>query len=141
MRFPSTPGWGPLLCGGGWPLATPGRGAWLRGPATPSSGPPPGAVVGPSPLLAVGRGRGFPPLPAGVHWLWWWGPWVPFSLVLVCVCECCVALHVGVAGVGGSCAVWLPCVCVCVLAVCGRWGVSYLGQCSSSVGMVVFRKQ
>ena len=72
------------------PLATPGRGAWLRGPATPGWGPPPGAVVGPSPLLAVGSGRGSPPLLAGVHSLWWWGPWVPFSLVLVCVCVCAV---------------------------------------------------
>ena len=53
------------------------------------------------------------------------------------VCVRCVALRVGVGGVGGSCAVWLPCVCVCVLAVCGLWGVSYLGWFSSSVvGMV-----
>ena len=36
---------------------------------------------------------------------------------------------------------WLPCVCVCVLAVCRLWGVSYLGWLSSSVGMVVFKKQ
>ena len=82
------------------PLATPGRGAWLRGPATPGWGPPPGAVVGPSPLLAVGRGRGSPPLLAGVLWLWWWGPWVPFSVVLVCVCVLC----------GPSC--WCGCWCV-----------------------------
>ena len=41
-----------------------------------------------------------------------------------CVCVRCVALRVGVGGVGGggSCAVWLPCVRVCVLAVCGWWG-------------------
>ena len=58
-----------------------------------------------------------------------------------CVCVRCVALRVGVGGVGGLCAVWLPCVCVCVLAVCGWWGVSYLGWFSSSVGMVVFKKQ
>ena len=58
-----------------------------------------------------------------------------------CVCVRCVALRVGVGGVGGLCAVWLPCVCVCVLAVCGWWGVSYFGWFSSSVGMVVFKKQ
>ena len=119
MLRPATPGWGPPLCGGGWPLATPGRGAWLRGPATPGGGPPPGAVVGPSPLLAVGHGRGYPPLLAGVHWLWWWGPWVPFSLVMVCVCVCCVALRVGVGGVGGVMR-GVAAVCVRVCA-CGVW--------------------
>ena len=57
------------------------------------------------------------------------------------VCVCCVALRVGVGGVWGLCAVWLPCVCVCVRTVCGLWGVSYLGWFSSSVGMVVVKKQ
>ena len=91
----------------------------------------------PLPLLAVGRRRGSQPLLAGVHWLWWWGPWVPFSLVLVCVCALCgPSCWCGWRG-RGSCAVWLPCVCVYVLAVCGWWGVSYLGWFSSSVvGMV-----
>ena len=126
MLRPATPGWGPPLCGGGWPLATPGRGAWLRGPATPGWGPPPVAVVGPSPLPAVGRGRGSPPLLAGVHWLWWWRPWVPFSLVLVFVCAVWPFVLVSVA-LRGLCAVWLPCVCLCVIAVCRWWGVSYPG--------------
>ena len=35
---------------------------------------------------------------------------------------------------------WLPCVCVCVLAMCGGWGVSYLGWFSLSGGMLVFKK-
>ena len=49
-----------------------------------------------------------------------------------CVCVRCVALRVGVGGVGGggSCAVWLPCVRVCVLAVCGWWG----GVCHTLAG-------
>ena len=104
-------------------------------------------VVGPLPLLSVGPGCGAPPplagacsrvpwlvarhswprtvgvvslpLLAGVHWLWWWGPWVPFSLVLVCVCVCCVALRVGVGGAGGVVR-GVAGVCVCVCA-CGVW--------------------
>ena len=58
----------------------------------------------------------------------------------VCVCAVSPFVLVWVAW-GGSCAVWLPCVCVCVLAVCGWWGVSYLGWFSLSVGMFVFKKQ
>ena len=73
-------------------------------------------------LGSTGCGGGGPGCPS--PWSW-------------CVCVRCVALCVGVGGGGGSCAVWLPCVCVCVLAVCGWWGVSYLGWFSSSVvGMV-----
>ena len=53
-----------------------------------------------------------------------------------------MALRVGVGGVGGVVpGVAAVCVCVCVLAVCGWWGVSYLGWFSSSVRMVVFKKQ
>ena len=70
-------------------------------------------------LGSAGCGGGGPGCPS--PWSW-------------CACVRCVALPVGVGGVGGgSCAVWLPCVCVCVLAVCGWWGVSYLGWFSSSV--------
>ena len=126
MLRPATPGWGPLLCGGGWPLVTPGCGAWLRGPATPGWGPPPGAVVGPSPLLAEGRGRVVVVVGAPGAFLLGLG---------VCVCAVWRFVLAWVAW-GGSCAVWLPCVCVCVRAVCGWWGVSYLGWFSSSVGMV-----
>ena len=72
-------------------------------------------------LGSTGCGGGGPGCPS--PWSW-------------CVCVRCVALRVGVGG-----AVWLPCVCVCVLAVCGWWGVSYLGWFPSSVGMVVFKKQ
>ena len=135
MLRPATPGWGPLLCGGGWPLATPGCGAWLRGPASPGWGPPPGAVVRPSPLLAEGRGRSSPPLLAGVYWLWWWGPWVPFTLVLVCVCVLCGAscwcgwrwgVVRGVAAVCVrvcACGVWLVgCVIPWLVLVVGRHG-------------------
>ena len=125
-------------------------------------------VVGSLPLLAVGLDCGGPPLLAGVRrrvpWLVPRHSW-PLAVCVVprhswlgstgcggggpgcpsawswCVCVCCVALPVGVGGVGGSCAVWLPCVCVCVRAVCGWWGVSYLGWFSSSVGMVVLKKE
>ena len=125
----------PVVCGlVSPPLATPGLGALLRGPTTPGWGPPPGAVVGPS--VAVARRRGSPPLLAGVHWLWWWAPCVPFSLVWVCVCVRCVALRVGVGGVGGvvrgvaamrvrvcPCGVWLVgCVIPWLVFVVGRHG-------------------
>ena len=73
MRFPSSPGWGPLaavvcgmwcvvcgvccvLCGGGLLV-----GLWLVC-----------GVVGPSPLLAEGPGRGSPPLLAGFRCRQWW---------------------------------------------------------------------
>ena len=106
----------------GWSLATPGRGPWAWFPATPCWGPLVVVVGARSPLLAV-------------------GPGVPFSLALVCVCVLCGAScwcgwRAGV--VRGVVAV---CVCVCVRAVCGLWGVSYLGWFSSSVGMVVAKKQ
>ena len=107
---------------GGWFLATPGLGPWAWFPATPGWGPPVVVVGARSPLLAV-------------------NPRLPFSLALVCVCVCCVALRVVVGGVQWSCAVWSLCVCVCVRAVCGFWGVSQLGWFSSSVGMVVVKKQ
>ena len=55
-----------------WPLATPGCGIWVRFPATPGWGPLVVVVGGPSPLLAEGPGRGAPPLLAWVRWLWWW---------------------------------------------------------------------
>ena len=103
-------------------------------------------VVGPLPLLAAGLVFGAPPLLAGVHrrvpWLvphhsWpravgvvpghsWLGstgcggggPWCP-SLCSWCVCVCCVALRVGVGGVGGVVrGVAAVCVRVCV---CGVW--------------------
>ena len=86
-------------------------------PATPVWGPPVVVVGALSPLLAV-------------------GPGVSFSLALVCVrvlsgASSCVG---GVRGCGCR-----P--CVCVRAVCGLWGVSYVGWFSSSVGMVVAKKQ
>ena len=103
--------------------------------ATPGWGPPPGAVVGPSPLLAVGHGRGSPPRLAGDHWLWSWGPWVPFSLVLVCVCVLCGpscwcgwpgGVVRGVAAVCVrvcACGVWLVgCVIPWLVVVVGRHG-------------------
>ena len=58
----------------------------------------------------------------------------------VCVCAVWPFVLVWLAW-GGSRAVWLLCVCVRVLVVCCWWGVSYLGWFSSSVGMVVFKKQ
>ena len=125
-------------------------------------------VVGPLPILAEGLGCGAPPLLTGVRrrvpllvprhcwpravgvvprhsWLrstgcGGGGPGCP-SFWFWCVCACLLALRVGVGGVQGSCAVWLPCVCVSVRAVCGLWGVSYLCWFSSSVGMVVVKKQ
>ena len=74
---------GPLLpalpsccvgCGGGFSgrlLATPGRGACVRFPATPGWEPPPVLAGGPSPLLADGPGCGSPPLLVGVLWCCW----------------------------------------------------------------------
>ena len=100
----------PVVCGlVSPPLSTPGRGAWLRGTATPGWGPPPGAVVGPS--LAVGRGRGSPPLLAGIHWFWWWGP-------LVCVCALCgPSCWCGWRGGGRA-----RCGCrTCAVCACGVW--------------------
>ena len=94
-------------------LATPGRGPWAWFPATPGWGP---LVVVAGALGALLLGLG------------------------VCVCAVWTFMLVWVAW-GGSCAVWLPCVCVCVLALYGWWGVSYLGWFSSSVGIVVFKKQ
>ena len=111
MRFPATPGWGP--------------------PAVVVCGSPPAVVVGPLPLLAVGPGCGAPPLLAeapgcgsppllaGVHWLWWWGPWVPFSLAVVCVCvlrgALCWCGRRGVSAGGGV--GWAP-----ATLGCGSWG-------------------
>ena len=65
---------------------------------------------------------------------------VPFFLVLVCVCVRCVALRVGVGGVGGGVVRGVAAVrarvCACGVWLVG-WGVSYLGWFSSSVvGMV-----
>ena len=94
-------------------LATPGRGPWAWFPATPGWGPLV-VVMGALGALLLGLG--------------------------VCVCAVWPFGLVWVAW-GGSCAVWLPCVCVCVLAVCGWWGVSYLGCLSSSVVMVVFKEE
>ena len=82
----------------------------------------------PSPLLAVGRGRGSPPLLAGVHWLWWWGSWVPFSLVLVCVCALC-GPSCWCGWRGGSHA---RCGCRACACVCLRWVVG--GVCHTLVG-------
>ena len=102
----------PVVCGLVFPpLASRGRGPWAWFPATPGWGPLV-VVVGALGALLFG----------------------------VCVCAVWPFVLVWVAS-GGSCAVWLPCVCVCVLAVCGWWGVSYLGWFWSSVGMVVFKKQ
>ena len=100
----------PVVCGlVSPPLASPGRWPWAWFPATPGWGPLV-VVVGALGALLLGLG--------------------------VCVCAVWPFVLVWVAW-GGSCAVWLPCVCVCVLAVCGWWGVSYLGWFSSSVvGMV-----
>ena len=58
--------------GGGWSLGTPGSGSGVRFPATPGWGPLVVVMGGPSPLLAEGPGCGSPPLLAGVRWLWWW---------------------------------------------------------------------
>ena len=103
----------PVVCGlVSPPLASPGRGPWAWFPATPGWGPLV-VVVGALGALFFGLG--------------------------VCVCAVWPFVLVWVAW-GGSCAVWLRCVCVCVLAVCGWWGVSYLGWFSSSVGVVVFKK-
>ena len=113
--------WVWLVCGPG--PATPGSGTWALCPATPGWGSPPGALVGPSPLLAEGRGCGSPPVLAGVYRLWWCGParhswlWAPGcpSPWPWCVCVCCVALRVGVGGPWGcGCRV---CVCVCACGV------------------------
>ena len=104
----------PVVCGlVSPPLATPGRWPWAWFPATPGWGPLV-SVLGALGALLLGLG--------------------------VCVCAVWPFVLVWVAW-GGSCAVWLPCVCVCVLAVSGWWGVSYLGWFSSSVGMVVCKKQ
>ena len=104
----------PVVCGLVFPpLATPDRGPWAWFPATPGRGP----------LVVVVRAPGALLLGLGV-----------------CVCAVWPLVLVWV-GRGGSCAVRLPCVCVFVLAVCGWWGVSYLGWFSLSVGMVVFKKQ
>ena len=162
MRFPATPGWvslpvvvgvprhswlrapgavlrhswlGSAGRGGVWSLVGPGCGSWLRLPATPGWGLPPGVVGGPSPLPAEGRGRCSPPLLARVPRLWWWGLarhsrlWAPGcpSRWPWCVCVCCVAPGVAVGGVRRSCAVWLLCVGVCecvrcvVCGVCHTW--------------------
>ena len=59
-------------CRGGWSLATPGCGSWVRFPATPGWGPLVVVVGGPSPLLAEGPGCGCPALLAGVRCRWWW---------------------------------------------------------------------
>ena len=94
-------------------LGTPGLWPWAWFPATPGWGPLV-VVVGALGALLLGLG-------VCVSAVW------PFVLVWVAR--------------GGWCALWPPCVCVCVLAVCGWWGVTYLGWFSSSVGMVVFKKQ
>ena len=112
-------------------------------------------VVGPLPLLAGGLGCGAPPLLAGVsrlvpwlvpHHFWqravgvvprhsWLestgcgagGPGCP-SPWSWCLYVCCVALRVGPGGVRGVVrGVAAVSVRLCVCAVCGWWGVSYLG--------------
>ena len=154
VRLPATPGWGPpvvVVCfaGGGVPccvclwcvwvcavavlccvLRVCGVFrlcwcAWLRVCGVPVVC---GLVSPPLPLLAVGPGRGSPPLLAGVHWLWWWGPWVPFSLVLVCVCALCGPLcWCGWRGGGRARCGSRACVCVCLRCVVG-------GVCHTLVG-------
>ena len=80
-----------------------------------------------SPPLAT-PGRGSRPLLAGVHWLWWWGPWVPFSLVLVCVCALCGPLcWCGWRGGGRARCGCRSCACVCLRCVVG-------GVCHTLVG-------
>ena len=69
--FSASPGLGAVVVVGGRLLATPGRIACVRVPATPGWGSPPVAAGGPSPLLAEGVGCGSPPLLAGVLWCWW----------------------------------------------------------------------
>ena len=59
--------------GGGRLLATPGRGACVRVPATPGWGSLPVVAGGPSPLLAEDFWCGSPPLLAGVRWWCWRG--------------------------------------------------------------------
>ena len=128
--------------GGVLSLATPGRGPRVRFPATPGWGPLAVVVGLRSPLLAEDPGGCSPSSFSGrgllvaVVWrccarvlvccvvvggpcpsLW---PWC----VCVCVCVCCVAPCVGVGGVRGSCVVGLRCVCVCVRAVCSLLGLS-----------------
>ena len=69
--LPVSPGWGGVVVVGGRLLASPGRFACVRVPATPGCGSPPVAAGGPSPFLAEGLGCGSPPLLAGVLWCWW----------------------------------------------------------------------
>ena len=133
MRFPATPGWGPLVavvCGR-LPLLAAG----------PDFGSPPllargsaGGGGGWAPATAgCGPGCGSPPLLAGVRrsrrWLFPWG-WVGgFSW---CVCLWHGACARGVcAGVCDVCSCWSPgcgsvfcvcwCVCVCACVVCSGW--------------------
>ena len=115
MRFPATPGWGPLVV----------------------------VVVGPSPLLAEGpRGSSLPFLAGfacgggvavsctcvGVSRCGCWS--LPFSRALGCVCVFRVASCRCGCCVGFVCAGLAACVCVCPCSVwcqvCGLWGMSYL---------------
>ena len=78
LRAPTFPGSGlrlcvgvGVVCCGPSPVLAEGL-AWVQVPATPDWGLLVVVVGGTSPLLAEGRGCGFPPILAGVHWLWSW---------------------------------------------------------------------
>ena len=65
VRFPAVPGLGVLQGGGGWSLANPGEGPRLQFPAILGWGLLPVVVGGPSPILAEGLGCSSPPFLAG----------------------------------------------------------------------------
>ena len=120
--------------GGVWPLATPGCGSWLRFPATPGLGPLAAVVCGCLPLLgavlvavprhswlgSAGRGGGrFRGVGWGVSRRVCVCGAARARLVSVLVCVTCV--RGGGVGVGVSSVCVGVCVCVCACVVCGGW--------------------
>ena len=132
VRFPATPGWGPLavLVCGRLPLlaAGPSRGS----PPLLVGGPLVAVVGGPLPLLAEGLGGGSPPLLAGVRrprrWVF---PRVGvFCVVCACGVACARGVWAGLCGVCLWCLCWWwcgcgrafrACVCVCVCVWRAVW--------------------
>ena len=129
MRFPATPGWGPLVVVVGVPSPL-----LAEGPGGCSSSSLPGRGL----LVAVAWRcrarvlvccvvvRGPSPSP----WPW---------CVCVCVCVCCVLPRVGVGAVWGSCVPGLRRVCVCACGVWFFWGMSYLDWFALSADMVTIK--
>ena len=91
--------------GGGWSLATPGPGPWVRFPATPGWGPLVVVVVIRLQLLAEGPGGCSPSSFPGR------------GLLVAVVWRCCARVLVCCVVVGGPCpSPWPWYVCVCVVS-------------------------